>query len=711
MSTFKDAGGEGSRREFLRRGVWTAVTAAVLPAARGAGSAPAAALPGLPFQLEITKLAGKPAREDKPAPFPGGQWWTAGAVGDGFECLFPPGSLAGARILTADLLVDGNHMAVFQLTLQEGESGPAFTLVYTALNQCQARLRMQTIAVEQNQWRFPREGAWLKPMCGGQRVDLKRVDRLILRVLRKSDQPVSWYMTPITATAEDVAQLSAPILPKGFLLDEFGQSRIHEWPARSRTRDEVTARLKTQAGEAPGRRWPSGFSRWGGCQSVKFEGQGYFRTHHDGKRWWLLDPDGCAFWSAGMDCVRVDTAAAYRGLEKALAWIPPKDGSFTGAFIDRDGERTAINYLAANFIHAFGPDAWYEKWSAIALGELRHLGFNTVANWSDWKIASTARFPYVRPLDYGFRQTPKVYRDMPDVFHPLFETEASSFARQLDETKTDPAFIGYFLMNEPTWGFASETPAAGMLFTTESCASRTKLREWLSRKYQGDAALAAAWGIPASFSAVEKGRWSNRLTPAAQKDLADFSAIMVSRFFGTLTDACRKVDPNHLNLGIRYHTVPPPWAVEGMRKFDVFSMNCYESRVRSGEMEKIAAMLKMPVMVGEWHFGALDVGLPASGIGHVRNQEARGKAFRVYTEDAAAKPWCVGVHYFTLYDQSALGRFDGENYNIGFLDVCNRPYEALCSAARLSHERLYDVTLGKVAPYADAPEYLPKLFV
>ena len=28
------------------------------------------------------------------------------------------------------------------------------------------------------------------------------------------------------------------------------------------------------------------------------------------------------------------------------------------------------------------------------LGELRRLGFNTVANWSDWQIAKKAAFPY-----------------------------------------------------------------------------------------------------------------------------------------------------------------------------------------------------------------------------------------------------------------------------------------------------------------------------
>jgi hypothetical protein len=93
-----------------------------------------------------------------------------------------------------------------------------------------------------------------------------------------------------------------------------------------------------------------------------------------------------------------------------------------------------------------------------------------------------------------------------------------------------------------------------------------------------------------------------------------------------------------------------------MRHFDVFSMNCYKQRLPADEMERISEMLNMPIMIGEWHFGALDVGLPASGIGHVPDQAARGKAYRVYLEDAASRPWCVGVHYFILYDQSALGR-------------------------------------------------------
>jgi hypothetical protein len=161
---------------------------------------------------------------------------------------------------------------------------------------------------------------------------------------------------------------------------------------------------------------------------------------------------------------------------------------------------------------------------------------------------------------------------------------------------------------------------------------------------------------------------------------------------------------------MRWAGAPPDWAVAGMKSFDVFSLNCYQEKLPRALADRIHDALGMPVLVGEWHFGALDVGLPATGIGHVRSQADRGRAYRVYLEDAAANPNCVGAHWFTLYDQSALGRFDGEAYNIGFLDICNRPYEEIGEAAIASHERMYAVAAGSEDPFADAPEYLPKLF-
>jgi hypothetical protein len=547
-------------------------------------------------------------------------------------------------------------------------------------------------------------------LCHGERVDLTKVDRMTLTILHKGPLPVHWCMTVLTATTTEPPLISKPILPAGTLLDEIGQSTLHEWEGKSQNADEVTRRLHSQLAAVPEQEFPALFSRWGGWAERRVDPSGYFRTHHDGKRWWLVDPDGCYFWSTGLDCVRVDTAANIAGLESALTWLPEAEGTFSDAYETRT-ETTMVNYLAANLIRAFGQDSWYENWSQIVLAEMRRLRFNTVANWSDWRIASQAGFPYVRPLGQVSNQIPLIYRDFPDVFHPDFPQAAKEFAESLRETVSDPAMIGYFLMNEPTWGFAQETPAAGMLFNTPECYTRQALADFLRKKYGGDEALASAWGMPITLSSTSAGEWVYTLTAAAQADLAAFSAVMVERFFGELSRACRQVDPNHLNLGIRYYTIPPEWALPGMRHFDVFSMNCYKKKITADEMAQVNQMLNQPILVGEWHFGALDVGLPASGIGHVTNQEGRGKAYRIYLEDAAVKPWCVGVHYFTIYDQSALGRFDGENYNIGFLDVCHRPYPKLAEAARTSHERMYALASGQLAPFTEEPDYLPLLFL
>lgn len=647
--------------------------------------------------------------EHAAAPIDGAVWYVAGEVGDGLEYRFDAGALASCRWLSADMLLEGVEAAVFLLTLREGEGGAAFHMHFGLLNQCAARMRIPLAAVNQNRWMYNREGAWLKPLCGGARVDLAKVDRASLTILRKGDAPVRWCMTPIAGAFDEPPRLEAPLLPRGPLLDELGQWTLRTWPGKSAGAEEVTARLRSQLAAAPRQQWPDGFSRWGGWTGRRVEASGFFRTHHDGRRWWLVDPDGFLYWSAGLDCVRPGVEANFSGLEKALTSAPPADGEFSAIYGAHPMGRS-IDYLKANFIRAFGRDGWRDAWARITIGQLKDWGFNTIANWSDWQAARSARFPYVRPLDGRAIRATTIYRDFPDVFDPSFEKAAADYARQLADTADDPALVGYFLMNEPTWGFAAETPAAGMLHNTERCATRAALAKHLAGKYGTDAALSTAWGVRTGFEEVERGWWKHPLNRTARDDLAAFSTLMVEKLFHTLSAACRAVDPHHLNLGARYYTVPPQWALAGMTCFDVFSINCYQERVPREPLARIDALLRRPVLVGEWHFGAHDVGLPASGIGRVASQADRGRAYRVYLENAAALPQCVGVHYFTLYDQSALGRFDGENYNIGFLDVCNRPYEPLVEAARTAHRRMYDIAAGKLEPYADAPKYLPRLF-
>jgi len=633
----------------------------------------------------------------------------AHAQGDGLLYRLPPGAVAKYRWLTADLLVDDRNLVTFALTVSQSEDGPTFRLSFGALGQCQTRVRMPLTLVQLGKWIHGREGAWLKVTCSGDRVDLGKVDRMMIKVIHKAEGPALFCLTPTLATVEEPAKLAKPLLPKGALIDELGQSALHEWPGKSRTPREVTERLKEQLEKAPNHRLPTSFSRWGGWKELKFEGTGFFRRQHDGRRWWLADPDGHAFWSSGPDCVRIDCEATLAGLEPAFAWLPDRGGPYEAAYEGWGRRGESISFLAVNLIRAFGQEQWRERWAEIALAELRRLGMNTVGNWSEWRHARDTGFPYVRPLEPKRRGAPPVFRDMPDVFSPAFVEDAAGFAEQLRGTADDPALIGYFLTNEPAWSFSRCPVAEDMMYATPSCETRRALADFVRRRHGSDAGASAAWGMDIRLSELAEGEWKRPFTEAARADLEAFSTIMVDRLFRTLSEACRRVDSRHLNLGIRYGDPPPRWALEGMRCFDVFSANCYQDRASRG-YGTISQYLNQPVLIGEWHFGALDVGLLASGLMRVKNQTARGKAFRVYLEDAAAQPWCVGAHWFTLYDQSALGRFDGENLNIGLLDICHRRYDELCEAARMSHERLYAVAAGEVEPYAEAPDYLPMVF-
>jgi len=86
------------------------------------------------------------------------------------------------------------------------------------------------------------------------------------------------------------------------------------------------------------------------------------------------------------------------------------------------------------------------------------------------------------------------------------------------------------------------------------------------------------------------------------------------------------------------------------------------------------------------------------GLRQTASQEERGVAYRYYVENAAADPSLVGTHWFEWIDEPSTGRFDGENYNIGLVDVTDRPYRELVEAAQATHKRLLGVHSGKEAP-------------
>jgi len=621
-------------------------------------------------------------------------WHEWKGYGDSLALPLPP----GAGWLSFDLLLDSDWFATFALCWQDAEGTEVRREHIAPLTKCQTRIALP--------------------------VEAGVGERLVLRVARVPEFPVRCAVSPPVLSTEPPAALAQPELLAGPLLDEFGQSTLHDFAGKTRNEAELRARLEAQFRDAQ-LDAPAGRSRWGGWVERQVEATGFFRTHHDGTRWWLVDPDGCLFWSAGADCVHptIDhetvLASRFMRLDNAASWLPPAEWTDCyGTNPYHPATNREAHFLIANFIRIFGQDGWREAWRRCAHGEFRRIGFNTIGDWSDEAAARVSGIPYVRPLELGFKfpHAPFIADGFPDPFAPGIEEDAAVFADQLRDTADNAALLGYFLHNEPAWHGWGTPPAEAMLTRTEEAASRVELARFLRGKYGNDAGLAAAWGGEVTLAQIERGRWAASPPPGARADLEVFSTILMERLCRLLGDACRRVDPHHLNLGVRWWSFPPLWALRAMGSFDVVSFNYYQPKVamvsygnaeeEPGAREALEA-LHRPCLIGEWHFGSLDGGLPSAGLYRVRDQAERGKAYRVYLENAAALPWCVGAHWFNFYDRNALSSpSSSENYNIGFLDLCHTPHDPLCEAAQTSHTRLYDVAAGEAAPFDDTVEYL-----
>jgi hypothetical protein len=161
--------------------------------------------------------------------------------------------------------------------------------------------------------------------------------------------------------------------------------------------------------------------------------------------------------------------------------------------------------------------------------------------------------------------------------------------------------------------------------------------------------------------------------------------------------AIRENDPNHLNLGIRFGGRPADEVVRMARVFDVYSQNIYSHAPDVSSFDRIYQLTGRPIVIGEFHIGTPGRGL-AAGLVQAANQAERGVAYRYYVERAASHPALIGTHWFQWLDQPPTGRMDGENYNIGFVDVTDQPYRELVEAAIQTHKRLFNVHAGKVPP-------------
>ncbi len=518
-------------------------------------------------------------------------------------------------------------------------------------------------------------------------------------------------------TSTELPKYSLPDIKS---IDELGQWSKKEWTSKVMSREECNKLLHNLLEQAQGADMGFGENRskYGGWRKNRFDKTGWFHTVKDGKRWWLADPDGYAFFSTGVDCIHPGTESRVDIMHSLCTWMPDNSGEFSMACESRSGKEDSgmkfINYGIANLIAAFGKEHWWESWAKITKMYLQKWGINTIANWSSLDFIKWAKMPYVLPLDEyssaGYPSTEiKIFRDFPDVYAKEYTENSKIFAQTLKLFCEDEYMIGYFMRNEPNWGFVYDLNIAEeMLANPQTTESKKEFVRRMNLKYKEIGMINEAWESKlSSFEELYHPIYhACRLSKKTKEDLVEFSKDMIRRYVEIPAKECKAVDHNHLNLGMRYAYITDPVMLSGYENFDVYSINCYQINPLE-QIDGIGKLLDMPVMIGEFHFGALDKGLTAHGIRGVKNQEERGVAYRYYLEQGIKSNYFLGAHYFMLNDQSPIGRFDGENYQIGLIDICMQEYKEMTEILKECHEQIYEVLSGDVSSYERVPEEIP----
>jgi hypothetical protein len=437
------------------------------------------------------------------------------------------------------------------------------------------------------------------------------------------------------------------------LVDELGQWTA-EFDGKIRSLDELRQQWAREE-EALGATLPER-SKYGGFTDHKVRATGWFRTEKIDGVWWFVDPDGHLFLSIGANGIAPGgggSASDEPGLERVFSKMPPA------------AERGYMSYGEMNQRVRYGDgDDFRANWAALTGRRMSAWGLNTGSVGPGTK-------PYMAYL--RFQGVPNVF-GLQDIYTADYQSRIDEGVRASTEsTKNDPYLIGYFLQNEPSW-LEQEPRVCELILAGEDIPLKRALAEWLAG---GD-------------------------TPDRR---TEFVHATFRRHIETMSLALKKYDPNHLSLGIRFgHASVPHPAILAICKdfFDIFSFNTYRLMPNTDYVNAVAAAIDLPMILGEFHFGTIDRGM-APGLVQVADQAERAAAFRYFAENAFASPNLIGIAWFQYTDQGFLGRRDGERYNIGLVDVTDRPYP-IVEGIRAAADNAYAVHAGRQPAYGTIPK-------
>jgi len=573
------------------------------------------------------------------------------------------------------------------------------------------------------------DNVWLNEQHGA--IDLSKVVSFKIFMQKPPTDPVTVNIKSILLYKPSPAQAFYT-----GIIDQFGQFTHATWTGKITAASDLAARLASENEDIaahPTITDRDEYGAWSTGEKVS-PAPGFFQTVNRNGKWWLVAPNGDLFLSFGFNCMwpggtKTDIGTTTQGREYMFESLPNDAHAGTSSFQYgpfKGGPFTSYDFYGANvdkkYGTKYGTGDFIPGWNAQALKRMQSWGFNTIANWSDNRpgsLQSEDKLPYTVTLTS--KSPTRVGPDhVPDPYDPGFPTATEDRIKSVITPKmvSDPWCVGYYCDNEIKWSQAYPewsgnlitvqnryTLAIGVLAAAATQPSKIAFQSQMQAKYATIDKLNAAWGT--TFDS-----WDTFLkpykVPAAPKDelIADmgtFTQAYAAKYASTIKSIIKKYDPNHLYFGCRF-SFSSPEIIKGVAQeggVDVVSFNIYTYTLKP-ELWSFTSTLGKPCIVSEYHFGVQGGGMFGYGNGtdtRCIDQADRAAKYTDYIKSLLAQPAFVGAQWFQFIDEPVTGRnYDGENYNCGFVDVADTPYQPMVDAARAIHAQAYTLHQAATAP-------------
>ena len=488
-------------------------------------------------------------------------------------------------------------------------------------------------------------------------------------------------------------------------IDKYGQFKHSEWPGKVKSDEDLEKARVAEEKDLAANPGPKNFTKYGGwADGPRYEATGHFRVQKIDGKWWMIDPEGYLFWSHGI--VRVSHSNAVTPLEGEnlknrcfyFEDLPGKDSEFHQFYYTHDmllkpyytarGIDSTYDFSSANLYRKYGQD-YLADFNDICHRRLKSWGLNTIANSSDKDICLMDRTPYMDRFEVVSVSFPGTGGWWP-VMDPYDPSFVASLEKQLIDRKReleDPWCLGFFVDNEIAWGHPTNIAEIVIKCPADQAAKKHFLSV-LKGKYGTINALNKSWGTKfASWNALADNRKAVKTNDKNRADYLEFNRGVIHKYYSNIRGAFDRLAPGVLYMGCRFAGYTPDLVSIGAEYCDVISYNIYDFTL---DKVQLPEGVDKPIMIGEFHFGAQDRGMFHCSQVEVESQENRGEAYVRYVESGLKHPNIIGVHWHQYSDQATSARFCGENFQVGFTDVCDTPYPETINAARNIGYRMYE---------------------